>query len=228
MEPAVADPPVAAPPVVAPPMTVERREDAPRVQDPGVEARPWALLVHAGFSIALLDDTPIGDQLVSAGYGTFSFGPSFAVAIQRYVLDWLVVGGALDLRYVETDTAGSDPYSGTIPPNRSSELWRLGASVYVQPTVCLEYGSCKHEGFWMGLQVGAAFGPTWWALRDEVDLGWHARLEAAIVWQGGIDDVIIGFRLLHAMVWQSGMGPRDLGTPFTWLPTADVQLGYRW
>jgi|GEM_PF-2111979 len=206
----------------------EAVKQAPRPQNPGVDARPWAVIVQGGFNMILIEDTPLGRQLSAAGYGSNGIGPSFAIAVQRYVLDWLVVGGGLDLRYNATEIEGADVFSGSLQPNDVSELWRVGASVYVQPTACLEYGSCRGEGTFFGFQLGAAVGPTFWTLRDDLEVGWHVRLEAALLWQVGFGDVLLGFRLSHAMVWQSGMGPRDLGTPFTWVPNPDIQLGYRW
>lgn len=207
-------------PIVAAPL--------PEPQDPGLDARPWAVLVSGGFQFLLIEDTPLGRQLLAAGYRADAIGPTFGVAVQRYVLDWLVVGGGLDLRYGATDTTENGAFAGSLAPNQTSELWRVAASVYVQPTLCLEYGSCKREGVFFGFQLGVAAGPTWWVLRDEADLGFHVRLEAALLWELGIGDVILGFRLAHALVWQSGMGPRDLGTPFLWLPATEIRLGYRW
>ncbi|PKN57034.1 MAG: hypothetical protein CVU56_13170 [Deltaproteobacteria bacterium HGW-Deltaproteobacteria-14] len=219
-------PPAADPGVSAPPAGEEA--SPPAAQDPGLDARPWALIISGGFQFNLMESSPLGRQLLGAGYGADAIGPSFAVLVQRYVLDWLVVGGGLDLRYGATDTADNGAFSGSLAPTQTSELWRVAASAYVQPTLCLEYGSCKRAGVFFGFQLGVAAGPTWWVLRDQADLGFHVRLEAALLWEVGADDVILGFRLAHALVWQSGMGPRDLGTPFLWLPATEIRLGYRW
>ncbi|TNF24965.1 MAG: hypothetical protein EP329_23935 [Deltaproteobacteria bacterium] len=197
-------------------------------QDPGTLARPWALLVHGGLTFVALQDTPLGRQLEAADYGNIPGGPTFSIQLQRYVLDWLVVGGGLDLRYASSETQSNDSYSGALAPNQTSALWRVAASAWVQPTVCLERHSCANEGAFFGFQLGAGFGPTFWTLRDDVEVGWHVRFEAALVWQMGIGDVLLGFRLAHGLAWQSGLGPRNLGSPFVWVPAPDLQLGYRW
>ena len=196
-------------------------------QDPGPDARPWAVLIQGGLQFVLLEGSPLGRQLRAAGYSTDALGPTFGVQVQRFVLDWLVVGGGLDLRHSSGDRA-NDSFSGSLAPNDSSELWRVAGMVYVQPTMCLQYGSCRRDGAYFGFQLGVGAGPTWWVLRGHADAAVHVRLEAALIWEADIDDVFLGFRLAHALVWQAGLGPRDLGHPFTWLPATEIRLGYRW
>jgi len=217
------------PPVDAPPVdtTLSRPASLEHTADPGPLHRPWTAWFSAGFSFFFMVDSPLGDQLEDAGYTLDIFTPAFGFSLERYVLDWLIVGGGLDLHWSSGDHDTSR-FSNALSGHGGTEIVRPALHAYVQPTFCLEYGSCRREGFFMGFQLGAAVGPTFWLLHDGTDTGAHVRLDGAILWIFSTGDFVVAFRLLHSGVWQSDLGPRDLGHGLLWQPTLDLRMGFRW
>lgn len=191
-------------------------------------ARPWGLWLGYGFHVLILDKTPLGDQLWAAGYEPGGIGTALSLSLERYVLDWLIVGGTLDLRLLDTEREHS-ALSGTRLPRLESSLSRVGVGAYVQPTLCLEtWGRCQREGFLFGLHVGVGAGPTLWTLRDATEAGAFLRFDIGLLWAIHADGFQIALRLLHAFAWQSELGPDRLGHPFEWTPGADLRIGWRW
>jgi len=187
----------------------------------------WAMWLGGGLTFVLLEDTRLGDQLRDAGYTFDVNGPALSLSIERDVLDWLVVGGTLDLRWVdgERDDAG---LSSELLPRLDMSLWRVGAGAYAQATLCLEYRSCNYEGAFFGALVGASVGPTLWNLRDNTEVALFVRLDLALTWYFAVDHFLLAMRLGHALLWQSGLGPNDLGHGFEWSPTTEIRMGWRW
>ena len=187
----------------------------------------WSAWLGGGFTMVMLEQTPIGDQLNAAGYHVDVIGPAFSLSIERHVLDWLVVGGSLDLRWVE---GGRDhgQLMGRELPFVDMSFWRVGAGAYVQPTICLLYGGCRNDGLFFGLLVGMSTGPTLWNLRDATEVGAFFRFDFALSWSIQIERFLLALRVGHAMLWQSDMGPNDLGHGFEWTPTIELRTGWRW
>jgi len=195
--------------------------------DPSADRQPWALMFHGGMQVNFLEPTPFGEQVAAAGYFFAPIGPSFGVSLQRYVLNWLIVGGTLDARYFSGGRSDSAILSHR-DASSSMGLWRVGGGAYLQPTVCVADGRCVRGGMSLGLQLGVATGPTFWTYRGGTDVGAHLRLVGAFVWEWSFDATLIGIRVVHEGIWQTGMGPRSLGHGASWYPGVDLRVGFRW
>lgn len=186
----------------------------------------WAAWFSAGFHFVLLEDTPLGEQLSAAGYTLDPTGPTLSLSLERYVLDWLIVGGTLDVRW--SGGARNEPgLSNQKLPILETTVTRVGAGAYIQPTVCLEYTTnCEREGivFWALLGIGT--GPTLWTLRDQTKINTSFRFDLALIWTLRVEPIQLAVRAGHAMIWQSDLGPSDLGHPFRWTPSVDVRVGW--
>lgn len=214
-----------AAPVPAPDGPASSPEGSPT---PAVsEAHDWAIWFGGGFNILLIEDTPLADQLRDAGYSFDVNGPAFSLSVEHDVLDWLVVGGSLDLRWVEGQRDYPD-LAGQRLPDLETSLWRVGAGAYAQAILCLEYNGCRSEGLYFGALVGMSLGPTVWTLRDTTELGAFFRFDFALSWYLSADRFMLGLRVGHAFIWQSGLGPDDLGHGFEWSPTIELRTGWRW
>lgn len=235
--------PLEAPPEAPPIAPPEAPGDAPPTHAPAsetiapnevrtpspdfTETVPWALWLGGGLNLFFLEDTPLSDQLLAAGYTFDGSGPTFSLSLERYVLDWLVVGGTLDVRWVEGERDHPELTAQRLPQDTMS-LTRVGAGAYVQPTLCLLYESCRDDGIFFGALLGVAFGPTFWRLRDASELGGFIRFDFALTWYFQIERFLLALRVGHAMIWQSEMGPDDLGHGFEWTPTIEIRAGWRW
>ncbi|HRE90048.1 MAG TPA: hypothetical protein PK095_13020 [Myxococcota bacterium] len=220
--------PVEAPaPPPATPADPATPDVAPAPSTDFTDEVPWALWLGGGLNLFFLEDTPLSDQLDAAGYTFDGDGPAFSLSLERYVLDWLVVGGTLDLRW----TAGERDHpqlTGERLARDTMSLTRVGAGAYVQPTLCLLYESCRDDGIFFGAVLGVAFGPTFWRLRDATELGAFIRFDFALTWYFQVERFLLAMRVGHAMIWQSDLGPDELGHGFEWTPTIELRAGWRW
>ena len=211
-------------------------EQAPApTQAPAPEQTPapappplWGAWFSAGPHFFLVEDTRLDNQLAAAGYTLDTMGPALSLSLERYVLDWLIVGGTVDVRWV----VGQRDEPGLSSQKLSAlemSFTRIGAGAYVQPTLCLnDRGDCEREGILFGAQLGIATGPTLWTLRDETEVGAFFRFDLALMWFLRVEPIQLGFRIGHAMIWQSDLGPSDLGHPFEWSPSVDLRVGWTW
>ncbi len=211
----------------AEPMAPTRDLFPPVAHEDIASVERWAIWLGAGMTIALLDDTPLGDAIREAGYTFDVNGPALSLSIERDVLDWLIVGGTLDLRWVDGERDNPE-LSGDLLPAVDMSLWRVGAGAYAQATLCLEYNGCRFEGLYFGALLGASAGPTLWTLRDVTEVGAFVRFDIALTWYFRADAFLIAMRLGHALLWQSEMGPNALGHGFEWTPTVELRTGWRW
>ncbi len=236
-------PPAAAPQDARPPCPApgaeSSKEDILRCQtqpsdilEPAIDegpGRPWSASFGVGLSIWLLDEAPLGQQLLAAGYDIETIGWSFEFSVDRFVLDWLVVGAEVDLKaHLGARDLNMPKVRDSADPSTSSSLWRVTGSAYVQPTLCLEYGSCDREGMMMALQLALGVGPTLWALRDEVEAAPHVIGTASLIWNFWGGAWGMSMRISHGLMWQGGLGPRDVGHGFEWTPGVSVRLMHRW
>lgn len=179
----------------------------------------WSAMVEVGASFALLDGTALGDQMKAFGYELSAPGFRGTLAVDRKVLDWLRVGGSLS---VDTFTAERARDAS------ETRLTRVTWLAYVEPLLCLSTSCRGDDGMFFGLRVAVGAGPTFWALRGETETGAHIMLEPSLVWDIEGDHWGLGVRLGHAFAAQSGLGPMDVGTGFTWMPSIQAQVMVRW
>ncbi|MCB9737513.1 MAG: hypothetical protein H6745_33455 [Deltaproteobacteria bacterium] len=213
-EPPAADAPTADVPAVAAPA------DALPAEASEIPS-PWRLGLELGFGFPLLDDTDLGDQLIRFGYELSEPGFHGAVTFDRAFFSWLRVGGTLVVDTVGTERRGiRDPVE--------TRLTRVTALAYAEATFCIE-GHCERDfGIQFGLRLGAGAGPTVWTLRGEATTGAHVVLEPALLWDLMAEHFGVGLRIGYGFVWQSGLGPLDVGTPFIWSPTLAFRVLARW
>ncbi len=229
--PGVLAPAQAAPPTPADPEpTASHRGVAPRDPELARQApsRAWSLSVGTGIGGWLFEGLPLNRQLQAAGYRVTPAGWSFEGSVDRYVLDWLVVGVNLDVQLHLGARDQDLPASlGERDEGIASDLWRVSIAPYAQPTFCVER-RCEHDGLIVGLQLAFGGGPTLWTLRDAVETAPHLVGTVAVVWQLWGRSWGLGARLSCGVMWQDGLGPRDLGRGLYWAPGLSLRVNHRW
>jgi len=199
----------------------------------GQPERPWTLWLQGGVHFSPLYDNALADQMLASGHEFIGIGPQLGLGLQRYVLEWLAIGGSIDARWMSGGRVrGGVRQRGQRGPVDMA-FGRVAGMVFVQPTLHLCWGyeeaPCLRDGgYAFGLQVGLGGGGSWWSLGGETELGAHFRMEAAFVWELHSGPFVLGLRIVNGGTLQSGFGPEGLGHGLAYTAGADMRIGGRW